>query len=106
MEGSKLVFDNLATQLSINADLSGWGTVEVRDSAGVVLSGDNSRLNAPGGFFFSNTPVVVAHRYALGAEGAAMNKFHYGDLDGDGLLFRGDGLTVHAPLTIYATNKL
>ena len=106
MEGSKLVFDNLATQLSLNADLSGWGTVEVRDSAGVVLSGDNSRLNAPGGFFFSNTPVVVAHRYALGAEGAAMNKFHYGDLDGDGLLFRGDGLTVHAPLTIYATNKL
>ena len=101
--GATVTYDS-STALTLSAALSGYGTFECVDSAGIVLSGDNSQLVSPGTFFFTNTSVIVSNRYGLGSTGTAMVKYCYGDKNGNGLLFRGPGLVVDAPITIQATN--
>ena len=104
MNGSRVICTNSTVPLVLNANVSGYGTFECVDSAGLVLNGDNSSLKSPGTFYFTNTSVIVSNRYGLGSVDTAMIKFYYGDQNGDALLFRDKGLVVDAPITVSATN--
>lgn len=61
----------LILPLSISGDV----TFDARDCGTVVLAGDNSGIVMPGGFFFSNTTVVVSNRFGLG--GALTGAAHF-----------------------------
>ena len=104
LTGARVICTNATVPLALNAAVFGYGVIEAVDSAGLVLNGDSSSLRSPGTFFLTNTPVVVSNRYGLGSVNTAMVHFHYGDQNSDALLFRGAGLVLDAPMTIWATN--
>ena len=98
--GAKVVCTNLTKTLNLTAQVSGQGTFRILDADNVVLLGDNSALQSPGAFWFSNSCVTVSNRYGLGASTTARAVYHYGDRVGS-LRFGGEGLTNDVALTVY-----
>ena len=72
---TRIVCRALRNPLVLAASLSGGARFEARDCAQIVLAGDNSRLSEPGGFFFSNTTVVVSNRWGLGSRSTKAAEF-------------------------------
>ena len=102
--GAKVVCTNLTKTLNLTAQVSGQGTFCILDADNVVLLGDNSALQSPGAFWFSNSCVTVSNRYGLGASTTAMAVYHYGDRVAS-LRFGGEGLTNDVALTVYPNKK-
>lgn len=74
--GTKIVFKTTARELTLATKFVGGATIEfATDGATVILTGDNSELVSPGGFFFSNTTVIVRSRHGLGSARTAAATF-------------------------------
>ena len=98
MPGSSVICTNVENGLVLRAKLSGGGSFVAADAAPIVLLGDNSGLQAPGAFYFTNTYVVVSNRYGLGSIGTAKVQFNAGAKKADALRFGGEGLVCDAPI--------
>lgn len=85
----------------LTASLSGGARFEALDCPKIVLAGDNSGLVEPGGFFFSNTTVVVSNRWGLGSRSTKAAEFYPAAPLANNysvLRFGGDALTNDAAL--------
>ena len=99
--GSRIVCKTSGRVLNLTASVSGGCTFEGLSAGTVVLNGDNSGLVNPGGFFFSNTTVVVSNMFGLGASRSGTAVFwpaaplasNYSTLR-----FGGDATTNNAPI--------
>ena len=98
MPGSSVICTNVENGLTLQAKISGSGSFVAANAAPIVLLGDNSGLQAPGTFSFTNTYVVVSNRYGLGSVGTAIVKFNAGTKKATGLRFGGEGLVCDAPI--------
>ena len=56
LSGSRVICTNATVPLLLNAAVSGYGTIEAVDSAGLILNGDNSSLRTPGTFCSPTRP--------------------------------------------------
>lgn len=74
---STVVIDNASAKLTLGASVSGTGRIRIVDSCGVVLSGDNSGLVSPGGFFIDNSVIVVSNEFGLGGAATAAAEVRY-----------------------------
>ena len=99
--GSAAKVDYTASSaLALAASVSGSGKFSAISSGNLTLSGDNSELESPGCFFFSNTAVTVASRYGLGSTRTATLHYWFGSKV-DPFHFTDAGLTNDAPIRIY-----
>ena len=68
--GARVVFTNMPDAvIALAMPISGRGVLAFEDCGTVVITADNSGLEAPGAFSFTRTDVRVANRYGLGAVG-------------------------------------
>ena len=88
----------LADDWTFGVPLEGPGEFVVESAGKVTLTGDNRNLT--GGFFLTNTSVMVASRYALGSAETKACTVHFGDQIA-ALKFSGAGLTNDVPLQVY-----
>ena len=100
MPGSSVICTNVENGLALRAKISGSGSFVAANAAPIVLLGDNSGLQAPGTFYFTNTYVVVSNRYGLGSVGTAAVRYSPGSdmLDDLSLRFGGPGLVCDVPI--------
>ena len=101
LSGSAAKVDYTASDaLALAASVSGSGKFSAISSGNLTLSGDNSGLESPGCFFFSNMAVTVASRYGLGSANTARLEYFFASKM-DPLHFMGEGLTNDASLRIH-----
>lgn len=65
--GSTVQVRNATEALVLSAPVKGAGVIDILDSAGVTIFGDNSQLAAPGAFHIVNSPVAVSNEFGLGS---------------------------------------
>lgn len=105
-EGSSVTATDLTGTLALSAAVSGSGAISFQNCEKVVISGDNSGLDAPGHFAFDETVVEIRSRYGLGDSGTGATIYDRGTVTGRGSLdFYGtDGIAQNdVPLTIRST---
>ena len=100
---SRVICSNVTTRLVLSAAVSGYGSFEAYDSAGLELAGDNSALATPGGFFFTNSLVEVSGAHGLGSSGTAAAHIWLKSAS-DAFVFSGSGLTNDVPITLHTYN--
>ena len=94
----EMLFTNSSNSVTLDAELLGSGGIRAQNAAGgLEISGDNRNLT--GAMWFSNTPVTVSGRYALGSSARSVTH-----IDAR-LLFKGEGLTNDVPLRIEGDRK-
>lgn len=98
-----LTFANASSVCTVNARLSGVGTVTAPSaSAGVVLAADNSEHAGP--MSFVETPVTVTARYGLGSSTRTVSHVNASSTPAR-LKFEGAGLTNDVPLSLTGSRK-
>ena len=98
-----LTFANASSVCTVNARLSGVGTVTAPSaSAGVVLAADNSEHTGP--MSFVETPVTVTARYGLGSSTRTVSHVNASSTPAR-LKFEGAGLTNDVPLSLTGSRK-
>lgn len=76
--GSTVRFADLADPVTLAAQTTGSGIIEVSNCAGLRILGDSSALSAPGAFHIANTPSVVSNEFGLGSAATGPTVFDFG----------------------------